>query len=148
MRTATTMTIAVMTHSPRKVDSMCFFSTTPRTTMGIVPMTTSHAARQSTSESGGGRGDNDEKPRLGRVDLSERPAVHQAAEEAGQKAHDVAKEVDDRRDPRTELDDRRSRGAGVAPAQKHRNDLEMRCRTDRDELGKTLNNTQHDCFDD
>ena len=48
-RIATTITIVEITHSPRNVDSMCFLSSRPRTTMGIVPMITSHASRESVS---------------------------------------------------------------------------------------------------
>src|ERR1041385_3954659 len=153
-RMATKMTIVAMTQRLRNVDSMCFFSSRPRMTIGIVPMTTSHASRESTSVSGWRRPREEvgmrpdaAAPRLARVDVGQRMAFDRAAEEAGHEPHDVAEKVDDRGDPRAELDDRGEGGTGIAPAEEHGDDLEMCGRRNRNELGEALHEAEDDRFD-
>ena len=42
----------------------------------------------------------------------------------------------------------RRRGAGIAPPEEHRNDLEMRGGGDGDEFGEALDEAEDDRFDD
>ena len=83
----------------------------------------------------------DDEPRLARVGVGERTPRRQTAKESADETDDVGREVDERREQRSELNDRARRRAGIAPAEKDGNDFEMGGGGDGDEFGEALDQT-------
>ena len=117
----------VTTHVLRNTPSIRSSSSTPTMTIGIVAKMTYQASRESGSR--------------------ERLARDQPAEEADRQPHDVAEEIDDDREDRPELNDRRHRRARIAPAEELGDDLQMAGGGDGDELGEALDEAEDDGFE-
>ena len=93
-------------------------------TIGIVAKMTYHASRESGSPNGF--------------------RAIEPAEEPDRQPHDVAEEIDDDREDRPELNHRRDRRAGIAPAEELGDDLQMAGGGDGDELGEALDQAEDD----
>src|SRR5205085_1321461 len=101
---------------------------------------------QQEAEDDDRNGADDDEPRFARIGVGEHATRNESAKKSADETNDVGREVDERREQGAELNDRARRRAGIAPAEKRRNDFEMRRGRDGDEFGEALDQAEHNRF--
>jgi hypothetical protein len=90
------------------------------------------------------QGPDDDVPAHPRVELAAQLRLEERPHPRGADPPDVPAEVDHHRELGADLDDRRERRAGVAPAEELREDPQVCRARDREELGEALQQSEKD----